>query len=86
MDILLAISTSGQSENINAAIRAAHQKQMKVIALTGNDGGKMLKILQDADVALCVPDTCTARIQETHILILHCLCDLIDHRLFSHPK
>jgi D-sedoheptulose 7-phosphate isomerase len=77
-DLLLAISTSGNSRNIIAAINAAHECQMGVIALTGKNGGKMGEMLNPGDVHICVPATSTARIQEVHLLTLHCLCDAID--------
>lgn len=82
-DILLAISTSGRSLNILNAIKAAHDKNMTVIALTGNDGGKIIDYLREKDIEIRVPATDTARIQETHLLIIHCLCDNIDFRLFG---
>lgn len=81
-DILLAISTSGNSPNIIAAIDAAHAKNLKVITLTGNDGGKISPLLYNQDLELRVPAKVTMRIQETHLLIIHCLCDLIDNSLF----
>jgi D-sedoheptulose 7-phosphate isomerase len=77
-DLLVAISTSGNSRNVIAAIEAAHECQMGVIALTGRGGGKIGEILQPSDVHVCVPATSTARIQEVHLLSLHCLCDAID--------
>lgn len=77
-DILLAISTSGNSGNVIEAIQAAHDADMKVIALTGKGGGKIGEMLRDDDIHLCVPAERTARIQETHLLIIHCLCDGID--------
>ena len=77
-DLLLAISTSGNSRNVIAAMEAAHQAQMGVIALTGRNGGKMAEALRPADVHICVPAQSTARIQEVHLLTLHCLCDAID--------
>ena len=77
-DLLLAISTSGNSPNIVAALHAAHECQMGVVALTGRNGGKMGEILQPQDIHICVPATSTARIQEVHLLTLHCLCDAID--------
>lgn len=77
-DLLLAISTSGNSRNVLAAIHAAHECQMGVIALTGKAGGKIGEILAPSDVHVCVPATSTARIQEVHLLTLHCLCDAID--------
>lgn len=82
-DILLAVSTSGNSTNVVKAIEVAHDRSMIVIALTGRDGGKMAKKLTDTDIELRVPSNSTARIQETHLLIIHCLCDLIDFRLFG---
>jgi D-sedoheptulose 7-phosphate isomerase len=77
-DLLLAISTSGNSRNVLAAVHAAHECQMGVIALSGRNGGKLAGILQPSDVHICVPATSTARIQEVHLLTLHCLCDAID--------
>ncbi|MGE5493020.1 MAG: phosphoheptose isomerase [Actinomycetota bacterium] len=77
-DVLLAISTSGNSGNVIEAIQAAHDADMKVIALTGKGGGKIGEMLRDDDIHLCVPAERTARIQETHLLIIHCLCDGID--------
>ncbi|HEY1057135.1 MAG TPA: phosphoheptose isomerase [Limnobacter sp.] len=77
-DILLAISTSGNSKNVLLAIEAAHQREMTVIALTGKGGGLMTQALQGDDIHLCVPHQRTARIQEVHLLTIHCLCDGID--------
>jgi D-sedoheptulose 7-phosphate isomerase len=77
-DLLLAISTSGNSRNVIAAMGAAHEAQMGVIALTGRNGGKMAEALRPGDVHICVPAQSTARIQEVHLLTLHCLCDAID--------
>lgn len=82
-DILLAISTSGQSNSIVQAIEAAHERDMSVIALTGKDGGLVAGSLSDDDIELRVPSDQTARIQESHITIIHALCDLIDHQLFG---
>lgn len=82
-DVLLAISTSGNSANVIAAIHVAQELGVKLIALTGNGGGKMAALLGPNDVHLCVPHRSTARIQEVHLLILHCLCDAIDQRLFG---
>jgi len=81
-DILLAISTSGHSANIVQAIKIAQQKQIKVIALTGCDGGAIGKMLGENDIELRVAHDVTARIQEVHILIIHCLCDIVDHTLY----
>ena len=85
-DLLLAISTSGNSANILSAIKAAHDKNIRVIALTGYDGGKIADLLQEKDIEIRVPGFETARIQETHLLIIHCICDIIDYRLFGHGE
>jgi D-sedoheptulose 7-phosphate isomerase len=77
-DLLLAISTSGNSPNVIEAIHVAHDKRMGVIALTGKQGGKMAGLLKPDDVHICVPADRTARIQEVHLLCLHCMCDAID--------
>ncbi len=85
-DILLAISTSGDSPNVVEAIKAAHEREIRVVALTGKDGGHMATLLQPDDVHLCVPRIATARtarIQEIHLLVLHCLCDGIDTLLLG---
>ncbi len=82
-DVLLAISTSGNSANVVAAVEAAHQKDMTVIALTGRKGGRMNQLLTDTDVHICVPHERTARIQEVHLLALHCLCDAVDVQLLG---
>lgn len=82
-DILLAISTSGNSKNVQEAVQAAHVRNMKVIALTGRDGGELSSLLSADDIELRVPAEATARIQETHLLIIHCLCDIIDRQLFE---
>ncbi|HEX7063154.1 MAG TPA: phosphoheptose isomerase [Woeseiaceae bacterium] len=84
-DVLLAISTSGNSENVCRAIAAAHERAMKVVALTGRDGGRMAGLLGDDDVEIRVPASRTARIQEVHLLVIHCLCDLIDTTLLGSP-
>ena len=77
-DVLLAISTSGNSRNVIEAIKAAHEHDMTIIALTGKGGGQIGEMLREGDIHLCVPADRTARIQETHILTIHCLCDGID--------
>jgi len=82
-DVLLAISTSGNSGNVIAAINAAHDRDMTVVALTGRDGGDIAKILKESDVEVRVPADRTARIQEVHLVVIHCLCDFIDTKLFG---
>ena len=82
-DVLLAISTSGNSANVIQAIQAAHDREMLVVALTGRDGGGMASLLLPEDVEIRVPSKVTARIQEVHLLAIHCLCDLIDRQLFG---
>jgi len=82
-DVLLAISTSGNSLNILQAVQAAHQRQMHCVVLSGSTGGDLVGILDDDDVFISVPAKSTARIQEIHIIIIHCLCDLIDTQLLG---
>jgi D-sedoheptulose 7-phosphate isomerase len=82
-DMLIAISTSGNSINVVEAVHAAHERDMRVIALTGREGGTMGEMLEANDFHLCVHAESTARIQEVHLLILHCLCDAIDHLLLG---
>lgn len=82
-DVLIAISTSGNSTNVVEAIYAAHERNVTVIALTGRDGGVMASILAPTDFHLCVPAQSTARVQEVHLLVLHCLCDAIDHLILG---
>lgn len=82
-DVLLAISTSGGSGNVVAAVEAAHERGMAVVALTGRNGGRMASLYRDGDVEIRVPASSTARIQEVHLLIIHCLCDYIDNTLFG---
>jgi len=82
-DILLGISTSGNSENVIRAIDAAHERGMKVVALSGRDGGRMAGLFAEGDVEIRVPATRTARIQEVHLVVIHCLCDLIDTTLLG---
>ncbi len=77
-DVLLAISTSGNSENVLRAVTAAHDRGMAVVALTGRSGGKIAEALEPGDVEIRVPAERTCRIQETHLVVIHCLCDLID--------
>lgn len=82
-DVLLAITTSGNSANILEAIDAAHQKDMVVVALTGKGGGKVNNALNESDIHICVPHDRTARIQEVHLLVIHCLCDAVDVSLLG---
>ena len=82
-DVLLALSTSGNSVNVVAAIEAAVERDMRIIALTGKGGGVMGELMSDADVHICVPHDRTARIQEVHALTIHILCDGIDVALFG---
>lgn len=82
-DVLLAISTSGNSDNIIKAVEAAHERAVYVVALTGNNGGKTALQLQETDIEIRVPASSTARIQEVHLLVIHCLCDLIDRSLLD---
>ena len=82
-DLLLAISTSGNSRNVLQAVQAAHDRQMGVIALTGRTGGMMAELLGPEDIHICVPHANTARIQEVHILCIHCMCDAIDCMLLG---
>jgi D-sedoheptulose 7-phosphate isomerase len=85
-DVLIAISTSGNSANVLAAVEAAHAKDMTVVALTGRAGGKLGALLMDTDVHICVPHDRTARIQEIHGLALHCLCDAVDQQLLGEQE
>ena len=82
-DILIGISTSGNSKNVVKAIEAAKKLDIKIIALTGNGGGKIASLLDADDIHLCAPATRTARIQETHLVLLHALCDGVDHLLLD---
>ncbi|WP_394172699.1 phosphoheptose isomerase [Thalassotalea litorea] len=85
-DILLAISTSGNSKNVIKAIEAAVARDMKIIALTGKDGGEIAGLLGENDVEIRVPSSRTARIQEVHLLAIHCLCEIIDTTLFPQAQ
>ena len=85
-DVLLAITTSGNSANVVAAVEAARAKDMTVIALTGHKGGRLRELLQETDVMICVPHDRTARIQEVHLLVLHCLCDAVDLQLLGEQE
>jgi D-sedoheptulose 7-phosphate isomerase len=82
-DVLLAISTSGNSENVIRAMQAAHERGMRVVALSGRDGGRMAEVFQEGDVEIRVPAERTARIQEVHLVAIHCLCDIIDATLLG---
>ena len=83
LDVLLAISTSGNSENVLRAIGAAHERGLRVVALTGRDGGAIAGALGDNDIEIRVPAERTCRIQEVHLLVIHALCDLIDAELLE---
>ena len=83
-DVLFVITTSGDSANIVKALQAGHQKQMRCIALNGRDGGEALRIMADDDINIPAPGESTARIQEVHGLVIHCICDLIDWKIFGH--
>jgi D-sedoheptulose 7-phosphate isomerase len=82
-DVLLAISTSGNSANVAAAIKAAQERKMLTVVLSGNDGGLMTGLLGNQDIEIRVPSNRTARIQEVHLVVIHCLCDFIDTQLFG---
>ena len=82
-DVLLAISTSGSSPNVAEAVLAAHERGMSVVVLSGRDGGSMAELLSEDDIEIRVPSESTARIQEVHLLAIHCLCDLIDRELLG---
>ena len=82
-DVLLAISTSGNSGNVVAAVDAAHERGMRIVGLTGKGGGRVGELITASDVHVCVPHTVTARIQEVHLLTIHCLCDAIDASLLG---
>jgi D-sedoheptulose 7-phosphate isomerase len=82
-DLLVVYTSSGNSGNIIKAINTAHEKNMTVLALSGKDGGKLVSALNEFDIEIRVPSQSTARVQEVHLLITHCLCDLIDHQLFG---
>ncbi len=84
-DVLLAISTSGNSRSVLAAVESAHDREMRVIALTGKGGGQLAQVLTPDDVLVCVPHERTARIQEVHLLVVHCLCDGVDATLLGDP-
>ena len=82
-DVLLAISTSGNSANVCAAISAALEREMRIVALTGKGGGRIGELLGPDDVHICVPHSTTTRIQEVHLLAIHCMCDAIDASLLG---
>jgi D-sedoheptulose 7-phosphate isomerase len=82
-DVLLAITTSGNSENVNRAVQAARERQMRVIVLSGRDGGRLAQLLQEGDIEIRAPSESTTRVQELHLLIIHCLCDLVDQQLLG---
>lgn len=82
-DVLLALSTTGSAANVLAAVEAAHEKEMTVIALTGQGGGQMNQALAETDVHICVPHQRSARILEVHLLVIHCICDAMDLQLLG---
>ena len=82
-DVLLAISTSGNSGNVLEAVKASHEREMSIVALTGKDGGSIARLLKEQDIEIRIPSNRTARIQEVHLLVIHCLCDFIDTQLFG---
>jgi D-sedoheptulose 7-phosphate isomerase len=82
-DVLLALTTTGSAANVLAAVEAAHEKEMTVIALTGQGGGRMTQTLAETDVHICVPHQRSARILEVHLLVIHCLCDAMDLQLLG---
>ena len=84
-DVVMAFSTSGQSNNIVSAIDAAHDQDARVVLVSGRDGGEAAKTLSKEDIEIRVPSASTARIQEVHIMIVHCICDLIDDHLLGYP-
>lgn len=83
IDALVVYTTSGNSNSILSAVTAAHDREIAVIALTGRDGGALAPLLKDGDIEIRIPSPSTARVQETHLIITHCLCDLIDNHLFG---
>ena len=85
-DVLLAISTSGNSPSVVAAVDAAHERGMRVVALTGKGGGRAGELLTTNDVHVCVPHAVTARIQEVHLLAIHCMSDAIDTSLLGEEE
>lgn len=85
-DILLAITTSGNSGNIIKAVKTAHERGIQIVALTGRDGGELESVLSEQDIEIRSPGSSTARIQEIHLLTIHCLCDSIDHSLLGVSK
>jgi D-sedoheptulose 7-phosphate isomerase len=82
-DVLLALSAHGNCANVLAAIEAAHEREMTVVALTGKGGGKITHALRETDVHVCVPNDHVPRIQEVHLLVLHCICDAVDAQLLG---
>ncbi len=85
-DLLLALCVDGNDAGVLAAVEAAHERDMSVVALSGRSGGRLASVLRETDVLLCVPHDRTARVLEVHTLILHCLCDGIDAQLFGEPE
>ena len=85
-DVLLALSADGQSPSVQAAVEAAHERDMTVVALTGRGGGALGASLRETDVHICVPHERVARIQEVHLLVLHCICDGVDAQLLGEQE
>ena len=85
-DVLLVISTSGQAGNVLRAIDAAHERELSVVALTGQGGGKIRQLLRETDVHICVPHDRKSRIQEVHLLVLHAMCDGVDNQLLGEQE
>jgi D-sedoheptulose 7-phosphate isomerase len=85
-DVLLVLSTSGNSANVLKAVESAHEREMVVVALTGRNGGQLAGLLRETDVHICVPHERTARIQEVHIVALHCICDGVDMQLMGEQE
>ncbi|PJE79312.1 Phosphoheptose isomerase [invertebrate metagenome] len=82
-DIILTLSSSGNCPNIVQAVQAAHDRELQIIALTGNDGGDIARLLHPEDIEIRIPSSSAQRIQEVHMLVIHCICDLIDEYLFA---
>ena len=82
-DVLLMTTTHGKASSLVQAIQAAHDREMIVILLNGNDGGDVTALLRPDEVEICIPSNDNILVHNTHLLVLHCLCDLIDYQLFG---